>query len=238
MELQSRATVVGKALGDELNRAQTVVGSKLKAELEALASSLNATLETAESCKIEMEKNDRLAKKELEALKVTLTQVIAERDQLVKEKADAEANEKSLVPRWKNAKGFMLCINEESFYQGVRQAAFIHSIPSEDSRYDLEKDVVNGELVPLGGGADSVDHEMEDQQIEIAQPSIGLDYLRNAWIRVVGFDQFYCTSMLLFSIVLNNSIYDFVLIYMCVFLLSHVCLIISHRMSSIITINL
>jgi len=38
VELQSRATVVGRALGDELSRAQTVVVPKLKAELEASAS--------------------------------------------------------------------------------------------------------------------------------------------------------------------------------------------------------
>jgi len=97
VELQSRATVVGRALGDELSRAQTMVVPKLKTELEASVSSLKTALEAADTCREEIQKNDRLAKEEQETLKATLTKVMAERDQLVKEKADAELKEKSLA---------------------------------------------------------------------------------------------------------------------------------------------
>ena len=68
----------------------------------------------------------------------------------------------------------MLRINEESFYQGVRHAAFFHGVLTEDSRYNLEKDVVNGELVPLRGGADQV---MEDQQTKVAQPDQSIEII-------------------------------------------------------------
>jgi len=52
VELQSRATVVGRAIGDELSRTQTVVVPKLKAELEESTLSLKNIIKTAEKrCK-------------------------------------------------------------------------------------------------------------------------------------------------------------------------------------------
>jgi len=145
-----------------------MVVPKLKAKLEVSVSSLKTALEVADTCREEMQKNDRLAKEEQETLKTTLTKVMAERDQLVKEKVHSEAKEKSLANEVEKCQEFMLCINEERFYQGIQQAAFFHGVPSEDSRYDLEKDVVNNQLVSLGGAAD---HTMEDpQQIEATQP--------------------------------------------------------------------
>ena len=61
-------------------------------------------------------------------------------------------------------------VSEESFNQGVRQVAFFHGVLAEDSWYDLEKDVVNSQLVPLGEGTDNSNQTMEDQSIETAQP--------------------------------------------------------------------
>jgi len=84
---------MGKALGEELNRTSTVVVPKLKDELEESTSSLKAALEAAEK----MQQNDRMARKEQEPLKATLTQVMAERDRLLKEKDDVKAKEESLI---------------------------------------------------------------------------------------------------------------------------------------------
>jgi len=84
VELQSRATVVGRVIGDELNRTQTVVVPKLKAKLEESIVSLKSAIEAAETCREEMEKKDRLAKEEQETLKTMLAKVMVERDQLVK----------------------------------------------------------------------------------------------------------------------------------------------------------
>jgi len=170
VELQSRATVVGRAIGDELSRTQTVVVLKLKAELEESTLSLKNAIETLETCREEMQKKDRLAKEEQETLKATLTKVMAERDLLVKEKADAEAKGESLAAEVEKCQEFML----QNFYQGVRQTSFFHGVPSEDWWYDLEKDVVNGQLVPLGGGAD---HVMEDQQTEANQPDHSVEII-------------------------------------------------------------
>jgi len=63
----------------------------------------------------------------------------------------------------------MLRVSEESFNQGVRQVTFFHGVSAEDSRYDLGKDVVNGQLVPLGDDTDGADQAMEDQPIETTQ---------------------------------------------------------------------
>ena len=42
---------------------------------------------------------------------------------------------------------------------------FFHGVSAEDSRYDLKKDVVNGQLMPLGGDeANHADQVMEDRQ--------------------------------------------------------------------------
>ena len=97
VELQSRVTIVGKALGDELNRTQTVVVPKLKAELEESANSLKSAIEMTETCREEMQKKDRLAKEEQEALKLTLAKVMVEQDKLLKEKVDVEAKGESLA---------------------------------------------------------------------------------------------------------------------------------------------
>jgi len=42
----------------------------------------------------------------------------------------------------------MLRISEEYFRLGIQQAACLHGAPLEDDRYDIEKMVVDGKLVP------------------------------------------------------------------------------------------
>jgi len=65
----------------------------------------------------------------------------------------------------------MLCINEENFNQGVHQVAFFHGMPADDSRYDLGKDIVNGQLVPLKGEeVEDTDQVMENPAEEIPPP--------------------------------------------------------------------
>ncbi|KAL9284942.1 hypothetical protein ACSQ67_024699 [Phaseolus vulgaris] len=70
---------------------------------------------------------------------------------------------------------FMLRINEESFYHGIRRVAFYHDVPMDDPRYDLNKDVVNGELVPLGGNAENVMEEEEPRRTEVIKPESSVD---------------------------------------------------------------
>ena len=69
----------------------------------------------------------------------------------MQEKTDLTTNKESLNGEIEKALGFMLRINEESFNQGVRQVAFLHGVPADDSCYNLGKDVINDQLVPLGG---------------------------------------------------------------------------------------
>jgi len=77
VELQCRATVVGRAIGDELNKTQSVVVPKLKAKLDDSALSLKNAMEAADACREEMQKKGQLAKEEQEALKATLAKVMA-----------------------------------------------------------------------------------------------------------------------------------------------------------------
>jgi len=78
------------------------------------------------------------------------------------------AEKDSLNSQIEKYQGYMLHINEEIFNQGVRQVAFFHDVPAEDSRYDLGMDVVNGQLVPLGGA--DADQVIADPTVEATQP--------------------------------------------------------------------
>jgi len=72
----------------------------------------------------------------------------------------------------------MLRTNEEIFNQGVRQVVFFHGVPADDSRYDLGKDVINDQLVPLGGeDAEEADQVMEDPPVETPQPDETIEIL-------------------------------------------------------------
>jgi len=121
-------------------------------------------------------RRDELAAKELqETLKAQLTKVEVERDHLMKEKVNVKAKEKSLIVEIEKCQEFMLKINEESFYQGIRQAAFYHGVLMEDHRYDVNKDVVNGELVSLGGNAKNAIKEDESQHLKVAERELSVD---------------------------------------------------------------
>jgi len=89
--------------------------------------------------------------------------VEAERNQLLKDSVDAELKEKVLAAELEKCHEFMLRINVESFQHGVRKVAFFHGVPMDDPRYDLNKNVVDGKLVPVGRNADTIMEELEDR---------------------------------------------------------------------------
>ncbi|KAL9331422.1 hypothetical protein ACSQ67_001032 [Phaseolus vulgaris] len=72
----------------------------------------------------------------------------------------------------------LCCIySEDCFYHGLQQAAFYHKVPTEDPRYDLDKDMVDGKLVPIlpmeGVGGENVvtpQAELEPSFEEILVP--------------------------------------------------------------------
>jgi len=164
VELQCRAAVVSKAIGDELKRAKTVSISKLKTQLSESVVSLKEALKAVAEARDEA----RLVHEEQKALKVTLSQVMAERADAVKEKEELAVDKESLRAQVEQLQGFMLSINEESFNQGVRQVAFYHGIPADDPRYDSGMDVINGQIMPLGG-EDAEDVDQENEVVETPQ---------------------------------------------------------------------
>jgi len=140
--------VVGKTLGEELERTKTVMMPKLKTELAKSANSLKAAVEAS---KEKMRQNNLAVEKAQEALRA---EIEAEKAELAKVKSEAEEKERTLSAELEKCQSFMLRISEEYFYQSLRQATFFHDIPAEDARYDIEKNVVEGKLVLLGRGVD------------------------------------------------------------------------------------
>jgi len=88
------------------------------------------------------------------------------------------AEKDSLNAEIEKYQGYMLHINAESFNQGVRRVAFFHGVSGDNLRYDLGKDVVNGQLVSLGGDeADDADQVMENPVAETAQSDETIEIL-------------------------------------------------------------
>jgi len=108
VEFQSRATVVGKTLGEELKRTSTMLVPRLRMKLAESANSLKATLETTEACREKMQQDQIAAKEIQEALKVDLARIEAKRNQILKEKVDDEAKEKALAAKMEKCFEFML----------------------------------------------------------------------------------------------------------------------------------
>jgi len=169
VELQCRAAVVSRAFGDELKRVKTVPIPKLKKQLNDSVVSLKEALKATE----EAQNEARLAREEQETLKATLTEVMAERADAVKAKEELVVAKESLGAQVEQLQGFMLKINEESFKQGVRQVAFFHGVPANDEQYDSNMDVVDGQLMPLGGeeGEDD-DQTMNDPIAKTARDDL------------------------------------------------------------------
>ena len=71
---------------------------------------------------------------------------------------------------------FMLHISEEYFRLGIQQGACLHGAPLEDDRYDLEKMVVDGKLVPTNLGDINEEAEAETPR---PQPDASFEELMN-----------------------------------------------------------
>ena len=132
VELQCRAAVVSRAIGDELKRAESVVIPRLRAKLDESSQALKKALQDIDACQKEKEREVQMIKEEKETLKAMVTKLTAEQDELVQEKADLTTEKESLNVEIEKCQGFILRINEESFNQGLRQAAFFHGIPADD----------------------------------------------------------------------------------------------------------
>jgi len=84
-------------------------------------------------CQEERQRENWLACEEQATLKVTLSEVMTERDSLMEEKTRLTTEKESLDAKIDQYQGFMLRVSEESFNQGVRQVAFFHGVSAEDS---------------------------------------------------------------------------------------------------------
>jgi len=165
VELQCRAAVATRALGDELRRVKTVSIPKLKSQLSEPAVSLKDALKVVDEARTDAQ----LARKEQEALKITLNEVVAGRADAIKEQERLAAEKESLTAQIEQLQGFMLSINEQSFRQGVRQVAFFHGVPDDDERYDSNMDVVDGQLMPLEDEEAEENEQTVDPMAEASQ---------------------------------------------------------------------
>jgi len=96
-----------------------------------------------------------------------LAAIEAEKAELAKGKVEAKEREEALSVEVEMCHTFMLRRSEDYFHQELRQSALYHGIPLKDPQYDLDQDVVDGKLVPIGGNADN---PMEDKGGENVVP--------------------------------------------------------------------
>ena len=83
VELQCRAAVVSRAIGDELKRAESVVIPRLRAKLDESSQALKKALQDIDACQKEKEREVQMIKEEKETLKAMVTKLTTERDELV-----------------------------------------------------------------------------------------------------------------------------------------------------------
>ena len=133
---------------------------KLKTELTKSASSLKA----AKARKEKMHQDQVAAERAQDALKVEVARVEAGKAKLIEKKVEVEKKEKALSAEVEKCHSFLLRICEECFWQGVWKATFYYNIPAEEPLYDLDKDVINGKLVPIGGEVYSTMEETKERE--------------------------------------------------------------------------
>jgi len=130
MELQSRSLLVGRTLGEELERIVVVV-PKLKNKLVESTSLLKTTLQTMGVLEEKMLLANREAKESKRALSAKLEAERADRAKEIveraKENVEAEEREKKLSIEVEKFQSFMFRISEDYFHQGLRQVAFFQA---------------------------------------------------------------------------------------------------------------
>ena len=160
LELQSRTVV------EELERVTTVTVPRLKREVTETAQATKAATEMAEKLKSQLEEK-RAAINAQEEQKKSL-------EAKLKEGVDREEAMKAEVAKCHD---FMLRISEEYFRLGIQQATCLHGAPMEDDRYDIEKIVVDGNLV-LANPDDNSKEEAEAETPD-PQPDASFEELMN-----------------------------------------------------------
>ncbi|KAK7335054.1 hypothetical protein VNO80_26824 [Phaseolus coccineus] len=70
--------------------------------------------------------------------------------------------------RWKVPKTLILA----NVSKGMRQVAFFHSVPENDPRYDVDKDLINGRLVSLDRDVNALMEDKDEADcVETTGPS-------------------------------------------------------------------
>jgi len=166
LELQSRALIASRTVVEELERVTTVIVPRLKKEVTEANQASKVSTEMAEKLKGQIEEKQAAIKAHEEQKRGLEAQL--------KEGADREEVLKAEVAKCQD---FMLRISEEYFWLGIQQAACLHGIPAEDDRYDIEKVVVDGELVPTN----PIDNPNEEAEAETPgpQPDASFEELMN-----------------------------------------------------------
>ena len=166
LELPSRALVASRTVIEELERVTTVTVPRLKKEVTEANQAAKASAEMVEKLKAQVDEKQAAVKAQ-EGLTKNL-------EAQLKEGADREEALKAEVAKCHD---FMLRISEEYFRLGIRQAACLHGAPLEDDRYDIEKIVVDGKLVPANLD-DNLDEETE-AETPGPQPNASFEELMN-----------------------------------------------------------
>ncbi|KAK7353939.1 hypothetical protein VNO80_19395 [Phaseolus coccineus] len=108
--------------------------AQVSATVSETTKALRAAVATTEEYKEKIRHNQEVAEGIQDVLRAELAKFGVEKDQLMREKAE-----------------------------GVRQVAFYHGVPIDDSRYDISMDVIDGKLVPLSEGVDTMMEENKEE---------------------------------------------------------------------------
>jgi len=165
LELQSRALIASRTVVEELERVTTVTIPRLKKDVTEATQATKMAAEKAERLKVQLEEKQTALKAQEELTKSLEAQL--------KEGADREEALKAEVAKCQD---FMLRISEEYFRLGIQQVACLHGAPLEDNRYDIEKVVVDGKLVPTNPGDVNEEAEAETPG---PQPDASFEELMN-----------------------------------------------------------
>ncbi len=165
LELQSRALMASRTVVEELERVTTVTIPQLKKDVTEATQATKMSTEKAERLKVQLEEKQTALKAQEELTKSLEAQL--------KGGADREEALKAEVAKCHD---FMLRISEEYFRLGIQQVACLHGAPLEDDRYDIEKIVVDGKLVPTNPGDINEEAEAETPG---PQPNASFEELMN-----------------------------------------------------------
>ena len=125
--------------------------AKLKVELNESSNSLKATLEAMGLLEDKLRQISTKVDNVKSKITALETDLQVKQTEWLKAEEEAKTRRKALAEELAHYQSFLLRISKQCFNKGIRQATYFQGVPIDDAWYDENKDVINGELVSVGG---------------------------------------------------------------------------------------